>query len=149
MNFLNVGPWEVTVILIIAILVVGPKRMVEVGRSIGRAASQMRRLSSEFLGTLQAEIDATQQEARQALEGIVETGEESVAELQAAEDETRQVLEGIGEDRRQAATSIRSELEGVERETREAMQDILGSMQGLVKGEPAAEKGEDEEASQD
>ena len=45
MNFLNVGPWEVTVILIIAILVVGPKRMVEVGRSIGRAASQMRRLS--------------------------------------------------------------------------------------------------------
>ena len=149
MNFLNVGPWEVTVILIIAILVVGPKRMVEVGRSIGRTASQMRRLSGEFLGTLQAEIDATQQEARQALEGIVETGEESVAELQAAEDETRQVLEGIGEDRRRAATSIRSELEAVERDTREAMQDILGRMEGLVKGESAAEKGEDEEASQD
>ena len=149
MNFLNVGPWEVTVILIIAILVVGPKRMVEVGRSIGRTASQMRRLSGEFLGTLQAEIDATQQEARQALEGIVETGEESVAELQAAEDETRQVLEGIGEDRRRAATSIRSELEAVERDTREAMQDILGSMEGLVKVESAAEKGEDEEASQD
>ena len=149
MNFLNVGPWEVTVILIIAILVVGPKRMVEVGRSIGRTASQMRRLSGEFLGTLQAEIDATQQEARQALEGVVETGEESVAELQAAEDETRQVLEGIGEDRRRAATSIRSELEAVERDTREAMQDILGSMEGLVKGESAAVKGEDEEASQD
>ena len=89
MNFLNVGPWEVTVILIIAILVVGPKRMVEVGRSIGRTARQMRRLSGEFLGTLQAEIDATQQEARQALEGIVETGEESVAELQAAEGDAK------------------------------------------------------------
>jgi Sec-independent protein translocase protein TatA len=148
-NFLNVGPWEVTVILIIAILVVGPKRMVEVGRAIGRTATQMRRLSGEFLGTLQAEIDATQQGARQALEGIVETGEESVAELQAAEDETRQVLEGIGEDRRRAATSIRSELEAVEHDTREAMQDILGSMEGLVKGESTAEKGEDGEASQD
>ena len=95
MNFLNVGPWELTVIVVIAILLVGPKRMVEMARTIGRVSSQMRRISSEFLGTIRDEVEAVEADAHQVLEG---------AELQATEQETRQVLESIGEDRRRATT---------------------------------------------
>ena len=57
MNFLNVGPWELTLIIIIAILVVGPKRMVEVTRVLGRTMAQLRRFSNEFLLTLQTEVN--------------------------------------------------------------------------------------------
>ncbi|RLC63980.1 MAG: hypothetical protein DRI80_02545 [Chloroflexota bacterium] len=72
MDFLNVGPWEVTVILIITLLLVGPRRMVELARTFGRATSQLRQLSNEFTATIQAELLATEREARQALENIIE-----------------------------------------------------------------------------
>ena len=147
MNFLNVGPWELTVVLIIAVLLVGPKRMVEVARTIGRVTRQMRSLSGEFLGTLQAEIGSTGEEARQALEDVIEGGEEPVAELEAAGQETRQALEGAGEDKRLVTPSITAELEAVERETRQTMQEILENVGGIVKGEEEVkEEGEDEKA---
>jgi sec-independent protein translocase protein TatB len=147
-NFLNVGPWELTVIFVIAILLVGPKRMVEMARTIGRVSSQMRRLSSEFLGTIRDEVETVEEEARQALEGVVQVGEESVAELQATEQETRQVLESVDEDRRRATTSIRAELQAVEREARQALEEIAENVGGIVRGEgEAREEGEDEEAS--
>lgn len=150
MNFLNVGPWEMTVIFIIAILLVGPKRMVEMARTIGRVSSQMRRMSSEFLSTIRDEVEAVEADARQALEGVVQVGEESVAELQATEQETRQVLESIGEDRRRATTSITAELQAVERETRQALGEIVENVGGMVRGErEAREEGEDEEASRE
>jgi len=146
-SFLNVGPWELTVVLIIAILLVGPRRMLEIARAIGRATSQMRALSSEFLGTVQAEIDATEEETRRALASVAESGEESVAELQATERETRQVLERIDEGRRQATTSIKDELQAVEREASQAMKDIREGVEGVVKGEPASREENGEEAS--
>jgi sec-independent protein translocase protein TatB len=139
-NFLNVGPWELTVILIIAILVVGPRRMAEFARQIGRTASQMRKLSSEFLGTIQAELETTEQETRQALDAIAENGQKSIAsipdEVQAAEQDTRQILETVSEERQVAATSIRDELQALEHEARQAMKEITTSVQGIIKGEP-------------
>jgi sec-independent protein translocase protein TatB len=149
-NFLNVGPWELTVIFIIAILLVGPKRMVEMARTIGRVSSQMRRMSAEFLGTIRDEVEAVEADARQALEGVVQVGEDSVAELQATEQETRQVLESIGEDRRRATTSIKAELQAVEHETRQALEEIVENVGGMMRGErEATEEGEDEEASRE
>lgn len=65
MDFLNVGPWELVLVLIIAILVAGPRRMVEIARTLGQYSRQLRDLSREFTSALQAEIQATEQEAKQ------------------------------------------------------------------------------------
>jgi len=65
-DFLNVGPWELVLVLIIAILVAGPKRMVEIARTLGEFSRQLRDLSREFTSALQAEIDATEEEASKA-----------------------------------------------------------------------------------
>jgi Sec-independent protein translocase protein TatA len=65
-DFLNVGPWELILVLIIAILVAGPKRMVEIARTLGEFSRQLRDLSREFTTALQAEIDATEREAGRA-----------------------------------------------------------------------------------
>lgn len=62
MDFLNVGPWELIVVLIIAILVAGPQRMVEIARTLGRVSRQLRGLSREFTTALQAEIQAVEKE---------------------------------------------------------------------------------------
>jgi sec-independent protein translocase protein TatA len=63
-DFLNVGPWELILVLIIAILVAGPQRMVEIARSLGRLSRQLRDLSREFTTALQAEVQAAEKEAK-------------------------------------------------------------------------------------
>ena len=72
MNFLNVGTWELMLILAIAILVVGPERMVELARSFGRLSRQLRRMSNEFTSTIQAEMAATERETRESIEGVID-----------------------------------------------------------------------------
>ena len=79
MNFLNVGPWELTVVLMIAILMIGPKKMVELARTIRRYATQLRKLSGEFTTVLQSEIQATEQGARQVLSEVRQVVEETQA----------------------------------------------------------------------
>jgi Sec-independent protein translocase protein TatA len=100
-NFLNVGPWELTVIIIIAILLIGPKRMVEVTRTIGRMTSQLRHFSSEFVSTLQAEVTTggsdgnTSQDPQSVVRSITEPITSLQSELVAAGRETRQAIAQI------------------------------------------------------
>lgn len=70
----NIGLGELLLILIISILVTGPKRTIEIARTLGRVSRQLRDLSQEFTSALQAEIDATETEA-----GNIETGLHRVA----------------------------------------------------------------------
>ena len=111
---LNVGPWEMMAILAIAILLIGPKRVLEIARTIGRITSQMRRLSDEFLGTLRTEIQETEREARQA-------------------------LQGTGEWDQLATTSLPSELETIQREAGEAAEEIATGIEDTIKGRRADE----------
>jgi sec-independent protein translocase protein TatA len=53
----NIGPLELMVILIIALLVVGPKRLPEVGRSIGRGIREFRNAQEEVQKTIQSALD--------------------------------------------------------------------------------------------
>ncbi len=53
----NIGPLELMIILIIALLVVGPKRLPEVGRSIGRGLREFRKAQDEVRQTLQFDLE--------------------------------------------------------------------------------------------
>ncbi len=59
---LNIGPAELMVILVIALLVLGPNKLPDAARQVGRAVGELRRLSSGF-----------QAEMRDALREPVET----------------------------------------------------------------------------
>ena len=50
MNFFGLGPIEVLVILIVALLVVGPEKLPEMGAVVGRFILDFRRLSDEVKG---------------------------------------------------------------------------------------------------
>lgn len=82
MGFFNVGPWELVVVLLIAILVGGPKRTMEIARAIGRFSRQVRDLSQEFTSALQAEIDGAEGEVKESgfdLERVGREIEEAMA----------------------------------------------------------------------
>ena len=51
------GMPELIVIFIIALLVFGPKKLPELGKSLGRAMSEFKRSSQEFRDSLETEVE--------------------------------------------------------------------------------------------
>ncbi len=58
--FPNVGPTELIIILVLALIVFGPKRLPEIGRSIGRSLREFRRASDEIRGEIERDLDPDQ-----------------------------------------------------------------------------------------
>jgi len=57
----GIGLPELIVILVVALLVVGPSKLPEVARSIGRALGEFRRVTDEVKDTLQQEMDSEEE----------------------------------------------------------------------------------------
>ncbi len=118
----NVGVGELIVILIISILVVGPKRTVEIARTLGRISRQLRDLSREFTNALQAEIDATESE----------TGDIG-AELRHVADELRVVFTGAEEE----MGAVEQEAAEIEADLGRVGRDTYGTLVRAARGGPA------------
>ena len=48
MNFLGMGPLEILVVLLIAFIFLGPQKMVDAARWMGKATREVRRVTDEF-----------------------------------------------------------------------------------------------------
>jgi TatA/E family protein of Tat protein translocase len=57
----GIGMPELLVILVVALVVLGPKRLPEIARSLGRGMAEFRRASNEFSRTISASIEETPQ----------------------------------------------------------------------------------------
>jgi sec-independent protein translocase protein TatA len=53
----NIGPPELIVIFLVALLVVGPKRLPQMGRSIGQGLRELRKATSEFRSSIDDESE--------------------------------------------------------------------------------------------
>ena len=53
----GLGVWEILVILLVALLVLGPKKLPEVARSLGRGLAEFRRASSEIRNALSVDAE--------------------------------------------------------------------------------------------
>ena len=53
----NIGPAELIVIFLVALLIVGPKRLPEIGRTIGKAMRELRKASDDFRQHLDFDLD--------------------------------------------------------------------------------------------
>lgn len=68
----NIGPLEIIVVLIIALIVFGPKRLPELGRSLGRGIR-------EFRGSVSGDHDDDDDEPRSPAPRIEAGGDEAPA----------------------------------------------------------------------
>jgi sec-independent protein translocase protein TatA len=58
--FGSVGPSELILIFIIALLVFGPKKLPEIGKSVGKALREFKKASEEIKGRIEEEIQASE-----------------------------------------------------------------------------------------
>jgi len=54
---LNIGPQELILVLIVALVVVGPKRLPELGRTIGKAMREFRKVQDEVRDTIRLDMN--------------------------------------------------------------------------------------------
>jgi sec-independent protein translocase protein TatB len=132
--FANIGTWELVVIVIIGILVLGPKRVLEFVQSIRRLAGKLRRMSRQFTSMLEQDLQTGEGEAGAAAsaESMKETIKESLspiraisADVQAAARETRQALQGfVSDELEPAGGQVQAELESTAQQTQRALAEI-------------------------
>src|SRR5512138_614993 len=58
--FGSIGPAELILIFVIALLVFGPKKLPEIGRSVGKALREFKKTSEEIKGRIEEEIEVSE-----------------------------------------------------------------------------------------
>ena len=61
--FGTLGGPEVILILVVALIVFGPRRLPEIGKSMGRLLSEFRKASHDFQRTIEDEVEAEKYKA--------------------------------------------------------------------------------------
>jgi TatA/E family protein of Tat protein translocase len=75
--FGTLGMPELILIFVVALLLFGPRKMPQIGRSIGRAMGEFRRASNEFKRTIEDEVAADEiREVEKDLKGIKDIGKD-------------------------------------------------------------------------
>lgn len=60
----GIGPTEILVILVVALIVLGPKNLPKIARTLGKGMGEFRRVSTEFQRTINTEIEVEERTVR-------------------------------------------------------------------------------------
>ncbi|HCR13523.1 MAG TPA: Sec-independent protein translocase protein TatB [Solidesulfovibrio sp.] len=86
----GIGSTELLVILVVALIVIGPSKLPDIMRTLGKGMAEFRRMSTDVKSTLEAEVDRADREQRQA-EAKKELYPEKAVETAATVDTTATV----------------------------------------------------------
>lgn len=62
----GIGSTELLVILVVALIVIGPSKLPDLMKTLGKGMAEFRRMSSDVKSTLEAEVDRAEREQKQA-----------------------------------------------------------------------------------
>ena len=62
MDFLGIGSWEILLILVIALIVLGPGKINDFARSLGKTVRAIRKYSTDLTTAVTRELDVTKEE---------------------------------------------------------------------------------------
>ncbi|HEY9698205.1 MAG TPA: TatA/E family twin arginine-targeting protein translocase [Trichocoleus sp.] len=73
MNIFGIGLPEMTLILIVALLIFGPKKLPEIGRSLGKAIRGFQEASKEFENEFKKEAERIEKTVSEPMKATLET----------------------------------------------------------------------------
>jgi sec-independent protein translocase protein TatA len=76
--FGSIGMPELILIFIVALLVFGPKKLPEIGKSIGKGLAEFKRASDDLKKTIEQEMDHVKNETASLKETVSHTGPKPV-----------------------------------------------------------------------
>ncbi|MGF1537678.1 MAG: TatA/E family twin arginine-targeting protein translocase [Elainellaceae cyanobacterium] len=86
MNVFGIGLPEMALIFIVALLVFGPKKLPEIGRSLGKAIRSFQDASKEFESEFKREADALEKSVKEPMKATLEPPErKAIAPGEAAD----------------------------------------------------------------
>jgi Tat protein translocase TatB subunit len=109
---LNVGPLELLVVLAVALIVVGPERLPELARSVGRALRQFREVQDEVRDMVSSGMDDEMREAASEFRKAAGTAKRATdvkGAVRRAERSIREETTGALRKPRTSTTSARDE----------------------------------------
>ena len=63
MGFSGIGIWEILLILVVAVIVLGPSRLPEIARTLGKTIRAIRKASADLTTTVSRELEATENQS--------------------------------------------------------------------------------------
>ncbi|WP_415718214.1 Sec-independent protein translocase protein TatB [Maridesulfovibrio sp.] len=101
----GIGSTELIVILVVALILIGPQKLPELIKNLGKGLSEVKKMSNDVKSTLDAEISAADEERKQKEEAereaarkkaeaeAMEKARQAEAEKQQASEESEKVAE--------------------------------------------------------
>ena len=86
--FGSIGMPELLIILMIALIIFGPRKLPELGRSLGKSLSEFKRASNELRNTLDEEIRVEEERSTRAAKPAPEPARPSASSTEDSHDET-------------------------------------------------------------
>ncbi len=86
MDFFGIGLGELLLILILALIIWGPRRLPEISRRLGRTVRNLRKATNDFTSQVTREIDIEESESREKGQ-LAPPPENRTADRDAADDE--------------------------------------------------------------
>lgn len=72
--FGSIGGAEIILVLLLALLLFGPRKIPQIGRTLGKALSEFRKATTDFKMNLEREVDLA--EMKEVRNGVKSTGDE-------------------------------------------------------------------------
>ena len=78
--FGSIGMPELIIILVIALIIFGPRKLPELGKSLGRSLNEFKRASADLQNTLEQEIKLEEQKEQQTKTRPADTSNNAAAD---------------------------------------------------------------------
>lgn len=89
MNFLGIGPGELLLIFILALIIFGPRRLPEIGRSLGKSIREFRQASQEITSQFRDELQEASDELQAASQELKGEKKEGITESERGIEELK------------------------------------------------------------
>ncbi len=97
MNVFGIGLPEMVLILVIALLVFGPKKLPEIGRSVGKALRSFQDASKDFEAEFKREADQIQKTVSEPMTATLEPSQPTLAPAESVAQSSEPVTEPVTE----------------------------------------------------